>query len=120
MQLLFRLWWYLNIRCVSICNGSCKKRGTNMVAEEEEGALPTERKYERLEDLPGVGPATAQRLRELGFNTVESLATATIRELEPAGIGEKKAADLIRVARSSISASFTRADELLKQRQNVA
>ena len=88
--------------------------------EEEKEASTTEKKYEHLEDLPGVGPATAQKLRELGFNTVESLATATIKELEPAGIGEKKAADLIRVARSSISVSFIRADELLKQRQNVA
>ena len=88
--------------------------------EEEKEVSTTEKKYEHLEDLPGVGPATAQKLRELGFNTVESLATATIKELEPAGIGEKKAADLIRVARSSISVSFIRADELLKQRQNVA
>ena len=88
--------------------------------EEEKEVSTTEKKYEHLEDLPGVGPATAQKLRELGFNTVESLATATIKELDPAGIGEKKAADLIRVARSSISVSFIRADELLKQRQNVA
>ncbi len=96
-----------------------------MAAEEEEEATETEvsqagKKYENLEDLPGVGPATAQKLRELGFNTVESLATATIKELEPAGISEKKAADLIRVARSSITVSFIRADELLKQRQTVA
>jgi len=88
--------------------------------EEEEKEVPTsERKYERLEDLPGVGPATAQKLRELGFHTVESLATATIRELEPAGVGEKKAFEVIRAARSSISVSFIRADELLKMRQSV-
>jgi DNA repair protein RadA len=90
------------------------------VEEKEEKETSSEKKYEHLEDLPGVGPATAQKLRELGFNTVESLATATIKELEPAGIGEKKAADLIRVARSSIAVSFIRADELLKQRQTVA
>jgi DNA repair protein RadA len=63
----------------------------------------SEKHYERLEDLPGVGPATAQKLRELGFHTVESLATATIRELEPAGIGEKKAFEVIKAARSAIS-----------------
>jgi DNA repair protein RadA len=55
----------------------------------------------------------------LGFNTVESLATAAIRELEPAGIGEKKALDVIRAARSTMSLSFIRADELLKMRQNI-
>jgi DNA repair protein RadA len=87
--------------------------------QEEEKAEPVADKYERLEDLPGVGPATAQKLRELGFNTVESLATAAIRELEPAGIGEKKALDVIRAARSTLSLSFIRADELLKMRQSV-
>jgi DNA repair protein RadA len=69
--------------------------------------------------LPGIGPATAQKLRNLGFHTVEALATATIRELAPAGIGEKKASEIIFAARSSLSLSFIRADELLKMRQNV-
>jgi len=88
--------------------------------EEQEKETPlSEKKYERLEDLPGVGPATAQKLRELGFHTVESLATAAIRELEPAGIGEKKAFEVIRAARSSMSVAFIRADELLKMRQSV-
>jgi DNA repair protein RadA len=39
--------------------------------------------------------------------------------LEPAGIGEKKALDVIRAARSTLSLSFIRADELLKMRQSV-
>jgi len=90
------------------------------VEEVEEEKVPTsEKRYAHLEDLPGVGPATAQKLRELGFHTVESLATATLRELEPAGIGEKKAFDVIRAARSSFSVSFIRADELLKMRASV-
>jgi len=78
------------------------------------------KRYEHLEDLPGIGPTTAQRLREIGFHTVESLAMATIQELEQAGIGEKKASDIIRKARSTIAFSFIRADELLKMRQNVS
>jgi DNA repair protein RadA len=91
-----------------------------MVVEEEEKEQPAAgEKYERLEDLPGVGPATAQKLRELGFNTVESIATAAIKELEPAGISEKKALDVIRAARSTLSLTFMRADELMKIRQSV-
>ncbi len=78
-----------------------------------------EKKYQHIEDLPGIGPATAQKLRELGFNTIESLATATARELELAGVGDKKALEVIRAARSTIAVSFIRADELLKMRQNV-
>jgi len=87
-----------------------------MIEKEEEKPL---KKYEFLEDLPGIGPATAQKLRELGFHTIESLAMATARELEPAGIGEKKATSIISAARSSMGVSFIRADELLKMRQNV-
>jgi len=76
-------------------------------------------KYLTIEDIPGIGPATARRLYDLGFHTVEALAMATVRELEQAGIGEKKAFEIINAARSSISLSFIRADELLRQRQNI-
>ncbi|MCL2173002.1 MAG: DNA repair and recombination protein RadA [Nitrososphaerota archaeon] len=88
--------------------------------DEQQQETETTEKYEFIEDLPGVGPATAQKLRELGYHTVESLAMATIRELEPVGVSEKKAAQVIQAARSSIGVSFIRADQLLKQRQNVA
>ena len=79
----------------------------------------TEKKYLRIEDLPGVGPSIADRLRELGFHTVESLAMATVRELTQAGIGEKKAFQIINAARASSSLSFIRADELIVKRQNI-
>lgn len=85
------------------------------------GETPSKKaKYEHLEDLPGIGPATAKKLRELGFHTIETLATATAHELEPAGVSEKKALEIIRAVRSSIALSFIRADELLKMRQNVS
>ena len=87
--------------------------------EQEECVSSPKKKYEFIEDLPGVGPATAQKLRDLGYHTVESLAMATARELEPVGVGEKKAFSFIEAARSSIGVSFIRADELLKMRQNV-
>ena len=77
------------------------------------------RKYEVVEDLPGVGPSTSEKLKELGFHTIESLATATVRELVPAGIGEKQAAKIIAEARDSISLSFVRADELMKMKATV-
>jgi DNA repair protein RadA len=90
----------------------------NVESQEKENAA-TKTKYEFIEDLPGVGPATSQKLRDLGYHTVEALAMATARELEPAGVGEKKAFSIIEAARSSIGINFVRADELLKMRQNV-
>lgn len=93
---------------------------TDVEPQEKEESQPSKPKYEFIEDLPGVGPATAQKLRELGYHTVESLAMATIRELEPVGVSEKKASSVIAAARQSLGVSFIRADELLKQRQSVA
>lgn len=91
------------------------------MAEDEvkESTQPIKKKYEFLEDLPGIGPATAQKLQEMGFHTIESLAMATARELEPAGISEKKAFSIIGEARSNIGVSFIRADELLEMRKSV-
>lgn len=77
------------------------------------------RKYEIIEDIPGVGPSTAEKLKEMGFHTVESLATATIKELSQAGVSERQAAKVIAEARESLALSFIRADELVKMRQNV-
>lgn len=85
---------------------------------EEEAATPA-KKYESLEDIPGIGPATAAKLREMGFQTIESLATATQKDLLPAGIGEKQAAKIISIARNSIALTFVRADELLRMRANI-
>ena len=88
---------------------------------EQEQKPTTERKkrYEFIEDIPGIGPATAEKLRELGFHTVESLATATVKELTQAGVGEKQAAKIIGEARNTIATSFVRADELMRMRQSV-
>ncbi len=76
-------------------------------------------KYQTLEDLPGVGPATASKLKEIGFRTVETVATATIRELVSAGIGETTATKVVSAARKSIAITFVRGDELVKLRSNV-
>ena len=76
-------------------------------------------KYQALEDLPGVGPATASKLREIGFRTVETIATATVHELVSAGIGEATADKVISSARKSMAITFVRGDELVKLRSNI-
>ncbi|HDQ05841.1 MAG TPA: DNA repair and recombination protein RadA, partial [Candidatus Bathyarchaeota archaeon] len=55
----------------------------------------------------------------LGYNTVESLAMATAKELEQAGISKTNAEKLIRKARSSMPLQFIRGDELVKMRRNI-
>jgi DNA repair protein RadA len=80
-----------------------------------EGAGP----FSDIAELPGVGPATAERLREVGYSTIEALATATIAELESAGIGEKRAAELIELARHTIEISWVTAKELANIKSKV-
>ncbi|MGD0549475.1 MAG: DNA repair and recombination protein RadA [Candidatus Bathyarchaeia archaeon] len=90
-----------------------------MSEPEEKTTTEPQKKFELIEDIPGIGPATAEKLRELGFHTVESLATATVKELTQAGVGEKQAAKIITIARDSIATSFVRADELMRMRKNL-
>lgn len=69
-------------------------------------------KYQTLEDLPSVGPAIAQKLRALGFRTIESVATADPRELE--SLGEALPDKIIRAARRATVIPFITAEELAK------
>ncbi len=83
--------------------------------------VPSEEKERKLlEDLPGVGTTTARKLRELGFHTVETLATATVQEVKMIGVNEERASDMIREAQKYVRVPFIRVDELLKMRQRIS
>lgn len=77
------------------------------------------KRIEHVEDLEEIGSATADKLRELGFHTLESLATATVKELLSAGISEQQATKIISKARESIAVEFVRANELMDMRKNI-
>ncbi|ALM76071.1 DNA repair and recombination protein RadA [Thermococcus barophilus] len=74
-----------------------------------------------LEDLPGVGPATAEKLREAGYDSLEAIAVASPIELkEIAGISEGAALKIIQAAREAANiGTFIRADEYLQRRQTI-
>ena len=74
-------------------------------------------KPQKLEDLPGVGPTTAEKLREAGYTTLESVAVASPAELmEVAGLGEGTALKVINAAREALEMSWMSAKELLEKR----
>ena len=55
-----------------------------------------------LESLPGVGPATADRLVEAGFDSYQAIAVASPGEMSnTADVGESTAADIIIAARDA-------------------
>lgn len=73
-----------------------------------------------LEDLPGVGSTTAEKLRESGFKSVEAIAVASTGELiDATGMSEATAKKIINAARSALDMGFETASELLKKRAEV-
>ena len=83
----------------------------------EEATLEKKR-FEILEDLD-IGSTISQKLRDLGFHTVENLAMATVKEVEQVGISKKKAREFIHKARSCMPLPFIRGDELVKMRESI-
>ena len=74
----------------------------------------------KIEDLPGVGAATAEKLRESGFNDLISLAVASPAEVaEIAGVGEAVARKIINTARNKLDMGFESGIELLEKRERV-
>src|SRR3990167_3529762 len=73
-----------------------------------------------IEDLPGVGAATAEKLRDSGYIDLMSIATASPTELiDSAGMGEAVAKKIIAVARTKLEMGFESGEDLLKKREQV-
>ncbi len=73
-----------------------------------------------LEDLEGVGTATAEKLKEGGFATVEAIAVAGPGDLKDAAdIGESAAKKIIEAARNSLKMSFVTGREVLEKRRSM-
>ncbi|HEX7628540.1 MAG TPA: DNA repair and recombination protein RadA [Candidatus Methanoperedens sp.] len=74
-----------------------------------------------LEDLPGVGPATAEKLKEAGFGSIEAIAVSSSSELASiAEIGESTAQKIINAARQAADVGgFETGDLVLERRKLV-
>jgi DNA repair protein RadA len=73
-----------------------------------------------LKDLPGVGPATVEKLQEAGYDTLLSVAVASIGQLTNAvGIGEGVARKMIQTARAKLDMGFETGTDLLEKRKSI-
>jgi DNA repair protein RadA len=73
-----------------------------------------------IQDLPGVGAATAEKLVQAGFKDVMGIAVATIGELvEAAGVSEAVARKMINAARDTQKMGFETGTQVMARRQLV-
>lgn len=78
------------------------------------------KKITTVADLPGVGPATIEKLQGAGFHDLLAIAVATPGELVGATeMSEATAKKIIAIARANLEMEFETGDELLKKRERV-
>ncbi len=79
-----------------------------------------EKKPKDITDLPGIGPATAHKLIEAGFTSIEAIAVATPHEIsQVTGIPLPTAQKIIQAARDALDIRFKTALDLKRERLNV-
>jgi len=79
-----------------------------------------EKKEYKLEDVPGIGPKIAKRLRDVGFTDLMAIAVASPSELSAiAEIGENQAAKIISAVREILDIGFITADKIWERKQKA-
>ena len=72
----------------------------------------------KVEDLPGIGPASAEKLASAGLDTMLSIAVSSPSQIADAsGLTEAKARTIIQAARQALNFNFTTAFEDKKTRE---
>jgi len=72
-----------------------------------------------IEELPGVGAKVAEKLREAGYVSLESIAAASISEIKDVGLGESSAIKIINAARDNLDMGFETGLDFMKKRENI-
>ncbi len=98
-----------------------KMRPEKQEKEANVSELKTEvKEVKRIQDLPGVGAATAEKLEQAGYRDLMSMAVATLGELvETAGVSEAVARKMINAARDSMKMGFETGIDVLRKRENI-
>jgi DNA repair protein RadA len=97
-----------------------KKTASEKISEEEI-VIDIDEPELTVEDLPGVGPATAEKLREAGFEELLAIAVMSPSELaEQAELGEAVSAKIIAGAKRMANiGGFISGNALLEKRKKV-
>jgi len=83
----------------------------------EQKAIVETKQEKTLNDLPGVGPATVEKLQTVGYNDLMAVAVATPGELiEATGMAQSAVKKVIAAARASLEMGFESGIDLLQKR----
>lgn len=82
--------------------------------------MAKEKSVEELEDLPGIGETTAEKLRNAGIDTLDKIATMAPHELSVlAGINVDKAIEAIKTANESVTLNYQTGKQVSERRKNI-
>ncbi|MFW5746383.1 MAG: DNA repair and recombination protein RadA [Nanoarchaeota archaeon] len=74
-----------------------------------------------LHDIPGVGAATAEKLKDAGYDTILSIAVASPGEVvEASGVSESAARKMIQFSREAMNMGFETGTSVMERRKRVA
>lgn len=95
-----------------------EEKEENITQSQEEEKLKN--KITDLEDLPGIGPVTAEKLRKAGYTDIEKIAASSPYELEEiAEISLESAKKVIASARDALEMGYETADVIFTKRKNI-
>lgn len=87
---------------------------------DEESDNEPKKKVQTVRDLPGVGPASVDKLAAAGYHDLLSIAVATPGEIVGATeLSETTAKKIIAIARANLEMEFTTGDEILNKRKQM-
>jgi len=98
-----------------------KDKTASEIVEDKEIVIEVDEPEPTVEDLPGVGPATAEKLREAGFEDLLAIAVMSPPELaEQAELGEAVSSKIISGAKKLANiGGFVSGNALLERRSRV-
>jgi len=89
------------------------------MVEKKEKVEETQSEF-KIEDLPGVGPSSAEKLRDNGFDDLMTIAVSSPSEVSTVtGLTENAARKIIKVARNKLDMGFESGADLLRRREQI-
>ncbi len=80
--------------------------------------MAKEKSKKELEDLPGIGPTTAEKLKSLGYDSIEKIATAAPHELaELSGMKVDAAKQAVDAAKQATTLEYKTGSEISDKRK---